>query len=176
MMCRSGDFLMNVMRYLSVLVLICASSWSMAQGAGTTYLCKDENGRSTYTNVKEEMSGKKCTAVSREVSVVPPIPAVPAGQTSRAATTPTPAGFPRVDVATQKSRDDGRRKILQTELGAEQQFLKDAQQKLVEQEQVRNGDERNFAKVTERLQPFKDRVDQHQKNIQALQKELSTLK
>jgi hypothetical protein len=30
--------------------------------------------------------------------------------------------------------------------------------------------------VTERLQPFKDRVDQHQKNIQALQKELSTLK
>jgi septal ring factor EnvC (AmiA/AmiB activator) len=108
--------------------------------------------------------------------VVPPIPAAPAGQASRAATTPTPAGFPRVDVATQKSRDDGRRKILQTELGAEQQFLKDAQQKLVEQEQVRNGDERNFAKVTERLQPFKDRVDQHQKNIQALQKELSTLK
>ncbi len=166
---------MHVVRPLTGLVLICASAIALAQGAGTTYLCKDENGRSTYTNVKEEMTGKKCTAVSREVSVVPVMPVVPAARAPAASTT-TPASFPRVDSATQKSRDDGRRKILQNELGSEQQMLKDAQQKLVEQEQLRTGEERNFAKVAERLRPFKDKVDQHQKNIEALQKELSALK
>ena len=55
-------------------------------------------------------------------------------------------------------------------------MLKLAQQKLAEQEQVRTGDERNFAKVTERLQPYKDKLDQHQKNVEALQKELANLK
>lgn len=169
-MCRLRDLLMPVLRYLTGFVLLCASALSLAQSANTTYLCKDEAGRSTYTNVKEEMAGKKCTAVIREVSVVPVVPA------SRASATPTPAGFPRVDLATQKSRDEGRRKILQNELGSEQQMFKDAQQKLTEQEQVRTGDERNFAKVAERLQPFKDKLDQHQKNIEALQKELANLK
>ncbi|MCX7154007.1 MAG: DUF4124 domain-containing protein, partial [Proteobacteria bacterium] len=95
---------------------------------------------------------------------------------AKSAATTTPANFPRVDSATQKSRDDGRRKILQNELGSEQQMLKLAQQKLAEQEQVRTGDERNFAKVAERLQPYKDKLDQHQKNVEALQKELANLK
>src|SRR3954470_21872263 len=45
-------------------------------GAGSaTYRCVDSAGRSTYTNVQEEMGGKKCTLVSREVSVVPVGPA-----------------------------------------------------------------------------------------------------
>lgn len=164
---------MNVLRHLTGLALFCASVATLAQSPGTTYLCKDENGRSTYTNVKEEMAGKKCTAVSREVSVVPVAPVAPP---PKSAATTTPANFPRVDTATQKSRDDGRRKILQNELVSEQQMLKEAQQKLTEQEQVRTGDERNFAKVAERLQPYRDKLDQHQKNVEALQKELANLK
>jgi septal ring factor EnvC (AmiA/AmiB activator) len=161
---------MNVLRHLTGLVLFCTSVATLAQSPGTTYLCKDENGRSTYTNVKEEMAGKKCTAVSREVSVVPVVPP------SKSAATTTPANFPRVDSTTQKSRDEGRRKILQNELVSEQQMLKEAQQKLSEQEQVRTGEERNFAKVAERLQPYRDKLDQHQKNVEALQKELANLK
>lgn len=161
---------MNVVRSLIVPVLLCTSALSLAQGVGVTYLCKDENGRSTYTNVKEEMAGKKCTAVSREVSVVPVVPP------PKSSATTTPANFPRVDTATQKSRDEGRRKILQNELVSEQKMIKDAQQTLSEQEQLRSGEERNFAKVSERLQPYKDKIDQHQKNIEALQKELTNLK
>lgn len=166
---------MNVARFLLVLVLVlpCAGTLSLAQGVGVTYLCKDENGRSTYTNVKEEMAGKKCTAVSREVSVVP---APPPGPPAKSAATTPPPNFPRVDTATQKSRDEGRRNILRNELVAEQKMIKDAQQTLTEQEQLRSGEERNFAKVGERLQPYKDKVDQHQKNIEALQKELTNLK
>jgi septal ring factor EnvC (AmiA/AmiB activator) len=159
-----------MVRYLTGAVMLCASAFALAQSGNTTYLCKDENGRSTYTNVREEMAGKKCVAVSREVSVVPVVPQ------PRSATTTTPAGFPRVDSATQKSRDEGRRKILQNELNAEQQMFREAQQALAEQEKLRTGEERNYAKVAERLQPYKDKVDQHQKNIEALQKELTNLK
>jgi len=41
---------------------------------------------------------------------------------------------------------------------------------------VRSGDERNYARVQERLQPYKETVENHQKNIQALQRELGNLK
>jgi hypothetical protein len=41
---------------------------------------------------------------------------------------------------------------------------------------VRFGDERNYARVLERLQPYKDAVQNHEKNIQALQRELANLK
>ena len=44
-----------------------------------------------------------------------------------------------------------------------------------EQESVRTGDERNYARVLERLQPFKDRVDTHEKNVEALKRELANL-
>ena len=41
---------------------------------------------------------------------------------------------------------------------------------------MRTGDERNYARVQDRLQPFKERVENHEKNIQALQRELANLK
>jgi hypothetical protein len=41
---------------------------------------------------------------------------------------------------------------------------------------VRFGDERNYARVLERLQPYKDTIQNHEKNIQALQRELANLK
>ena len=43
---------------------------------------------------------------------------------SRAATTPTPSGFQRVDPATQRGRDDVRRKVLAEELATEEQLLR----------------------------------------------------
>ncbi len=126
----------------------------------------DANGHPTYTNMKEETRGKKCTVVMREISVVPSNPRPAAGA-------PSPAGFPKVDAATQKSRDDERRKILGDELGAEEKALAKAKQDLAQQESVRNGNERNYQKVLDRLQPYKDEVERHEKNIQALNKELN---
>jgi hypothetical protein len=40
---------------------------------------------------------------------------------------------------------------------------------------VRYGNERNYARVLERLQPYKDNVDLHQKNVEALKRELANL-
>jgi len=38
------------------------------------------------------------------------------------------------------------------------------------------GDEKNYARVLDRLQPYKDNVDLHQKNIEALKRELGNIR
>jgi septal ring factor EnvC (AmiA/AmiB activator) len=130
-----------------------------AQPAGT-YKCVDAAGRSTYTNVKEEMTGKNCALVSREVSVVP-------AQQPAAKPAPPPANAPKAS---------DRRKILEEELSGEEKRLAEARGKLAEQQSVRTGDERNFQRVIDRLKPFVDAVERHEKNIAALRKELSAVR
>ena len=85
-------------------------------------------------------------------------------------------GFPKVDGETQKKRDDERRRILETELATEQQQLEEAKQKLAEQEAVRTGDERNYQRFLDRVQPFRDTVANHERNIEAIRREISNLK
>ena len=138
---------------------------------GDTFKCMDANGRATYTNMKEETKGKNCTVVMREISVVPAAPAA-----RPAAASPSPAGFPKVDTATQKSRDDSRRRILEEELSGEEKALAEAKAELTRQESIRTGDERNYQRVLDRLQKYKDEVERHEKNVQALKKELNNVK
>jgi septal ring factor EnvC (AmiA/AmiB activator) len=73
-------------------------------------------------------------------------------------------------------RSENRRKIIESELQNEQQLLSDARQKLAEQEGIRAGDERNYARVIERLKPFQEAVEQHSKNIEQLRGELNRLR
>jgi len=135
-----------------------------------TYKCMDANGRATYTNIQEETKGKSCTVVMREISVVPATPPRPSANTR------TPAAFPKVDPATQRSRDDARRKILEDELAAEEKALVQAKAELAQQESIRTGGERNYQRVLDRLQKYKDDVERHEKNVEALKKELSNVK
>ncbi|HTO49016.1 MAG TPA: DUF4124 domain-containing protein [Burkholderiales bacterium] len=141
------------------------------QGTGTVWRCTEQDGKSHYTNIKKETEGKQCAVVTREVSVV----SAPPPQ-RRAAATPTPSDFPRVDANTQRSRDDGRRRILEDELYTEEKGLSDAKAKLAEQESIRNGDEKNYQRVIERLKPYQDAVDRAERNVAALKRELSGLR
>jgi hypothetical protein len=128
------------------------------------YKLVDENGRVTYSNVP--MAGAK-------VIVMDPIQTVPAAKVKEpASSTATPANFPKVDSATQRNRDNSRKKILDDELAAEEKLLGDAKKALAEGEAERRGDERNFAKYQERVQKLKDTVSLHEKNIAALRKEI----
>lgn len=138
---------------------------------GDTFKCMDANGRATYTNMKEETKGKNCTLVMREISVVP---AIPAARPAKAK--PSPAGFPKVDPATQKNRDDTRRRILEDELSSEEQALVQAKAELTRQGSIRNGDERNYQRVLDRLKKYQDDVERHEKNVAALKTELSNVK
>lgn len=142
-----------------------------APAFGDTFKCMDANGRATYTNIKEETKGKNCTLVMREISVVPAIP-----RERAAAKAPSPPGFPKVDPATQRSRDDARRRILEDELSSEEKALVQAKAELSQQESVRSGNEKNYQRVLDRLQPYKDKVERHEKNVAALKRELESVK
>ena len=161
-----------MVRSIRYLGLVAALVFVLAAPArGDTFKCIDANGRATYTNMKEETKGKNCSVVMREISVVPAVP--PARS---AAANPSPAGFPKVDPATQKNRDGARRRILEEELGGEEKSLAQAKTELTEQESIRTGDEKNYQRVLDRLQKYKDEVERHEKNVEALKKELSNAK
>jgi len=135
------------------------------------YKCVDATGRPLYTSDKRDTAGKKCDLVSREINVVPAqqIPVQrPSASNSR-------SSFPRESASDRANAKERQREILEKELATEQQLLAKAQQDLTEQESVRSGDERNYARVLERLQPYKDSLEVHQKNVEALRRELGNL-
>ena len=133
------------------------------------YKCLDSGGRPLYTSDKKDTAGKKCELVSREVNVVP-APKLPAPRREAAR-----SEFPKETPSARASAKERQRDILEKELETEQDLLAKSKKELVEQEAVRNGDERNYARVLDRLQPFKDNVDRHEKNVEALRRELGNL-
>ncbi|HXM81906.1 MAG TPA: DUF4124 domain-containing protein [Burkholderiales bacterium] len=135
------------------------------------YKCVDATGRPLYTSDKRDTAGKKCDLVSREVNVVP-AQQIPVQKPSAAR---SPGSFPRESSSDRANAKERQREILEKELVTEQQLLSKAQQELAQQESVRSGDERNYVRVLERLQPYKDSVEVHQKNVEALRRELSNL-
>jgi hypothetical protein len=145
---------------LCSLCVLCAPS---AQAEIYKYVDKD--GHVTYSNVPIK-GAKKIT--------LDPINTVPASRARSEAS--SPSDFPKVDSDTQRRRDDTRRKVLEDELAAERKMLEEAKKALAEQEAVRLGNERNYQKFLDRVQPYKDTVTLHEKNIDALQKEIANLK
>jgi hypothetical protein len=142
----------------------------VAEKVTEIYKCKDASGRPLYTSDKKDTAGKKCELVSREVNVVP-APKLP----PRAAAQGRNEAFPKETPAARANAKDRQRDILQKELATEQELLDKAKKDLAEQEAVRGGDERNYARVIERLQPYRDSVDLHEKNVEALRRELANL-
>ncbi|MDP1652414.1 MAG: DUF4124 domain-containing protein [Rhodocyclaceae bacterium] len=144
-----------------------ALAWIALPAWADVYKCVDEDGHVTYTNTKPSPKAK-CTALSRDqrVSTVP----------GRATNTPSPAGFPKVNGDVQKARDNDRRTILEQELAAEQKNLDQSKKELAEQEAVRTGGESNYQRVLERLQPYKDKVALHERNLEALKREIGNLR
>jgi len=138
-------------------------------------LCKyvDQNGNVTYSDAVVKGATK---ATCFEAPPVPP-PAPPTQKSSAPSTSPAPSGgLPNVDPATQKKRDESRRKILESELATEEQALAGARKALAEGEAVRLGDERNYQRYLDRIQGLKDRVAQHERNVSALKQELANLR
>ena len=132
----------------------------------TIWSCKDPSGRTHVTNLKEDTAGKDCRIVQQQRVTV--VPAVKPGAKS-------PAGFPKETASDRASSKAKQRDTIERELSQEQSMLSDARKKLAEQESVRSGDEKNYAKVLERLKPYKDTVEVHEKNVEALKRELTNL-
>src|SRR5918994_1543884 len=146
------------------LVLFCGMTH--AQQVTEIFKCRNEAGQVTYTNDRRQAERQKCELVTSQVNVAPPFSKPQAR---------VPSNFPRETPRESASARERQREILQKELVSEEQSLVKARQALAEQEAVRSGDERNYARVEERLKPYKDSVETHQKNIEALKRELANL-
>lgn len=187
------------MNILKKVIIFVAGLVAMPLAMADVFKCVEEDGHVTYTNARPSPKAK-CTTLSREsrVSTVP----------GRAANTPSPTGFPKVDGETQKARDNDRRKILEQELSSELSNLEQAKKELAEQEKLVLSEERNAnskvvtvtvigkdgkpvtqtktvtmpggsineEKVQARRQLFIDKVALHERNIEALKKEIGNLK
>ena len=140
---------------------------------GETCKYVDKDGRTIYSNVPIK-NARKITCFQ------PPAPV--AAETPPPTPTPAPAVKPpdntktRVDASTQRKRDDERRQILEEELAREQDALAEARRALAEQESIRSGDERNYQRVLDRLKPYQETVEMHEKNIASIKREMGNLK
>jgi hypothetical protein len=150
-------------------LLVVLFALPLTAAADTLYKCTDEAGVVLYTNQKG--AAKNCTVLSREQ----PISTFSAPKTK-------PSDFPRVNPGEQRARDNDRRAILDQELANEQKLLDGAKKALSEQESTFLPGERNVgggingAKVETRVQPYRDAVQLHERNIEALNKEIANLR
>lgn len=144
------------------MLVLCLGVLAAPVFAQTIYTCTNPDGGKVYSTTRDFSN---CKAVSKGPETV--LPALP--KSHSAVANPTPGNFPRVQEDTQKARDGDRRHILSQELSTEQRGLEQARKDLAEVEAQKGG-------PAERLTPYKERVGQHERNIQAIQKELGALK
>ena len=122
---------------------------------GDMYRCATESGASSYFNV----------------------PGAGGAQAPRSSKAPTPTGFPRVDPDTQKGRDDVRRKVLADELAAEEKLLSETRVQYADGAPMPLPEERADAeKYRLRIARLRQSVNVHEKNIEALKKEIAAIK
>jgi septal ring factor EnvC (AmiA/AmiB activator) len=131
------------------------------------YMCIDSQGRKELTDTKKA----NCKALDLPNS----FPA-PTGRPAPAAPALAPANFPRVDSNQQKVRDNERREILADELRSEEKKLAELKKEYNGGEPERQGNEKNYAKYQERVAQMKDNLSRSEKNIEALKREMATIK
>ncbi len=145
---------------VALLLLAAATPPAWAQ-SNTFYRCVDASGATLYTNQKTAKG--KCTVLS--VMAPPPAASGKATGGSSATRTPTPTDFPRVGQGEQLARDSDRRSILEKELSNERNQLDGARKQLAEAQKL----------PTPPAPALKDAVALHERNIEALTKEMAKL-
>lgn len=145
----------------------CIDTPKRVDGAATTYRCATASGASAYFNVPE--GGEAAPPPPRRAGN-PIAPAAPAPPPS---TAPTAPGLPRVDAATQRGRDELRRKVLQDELAAEEKQLLESRSAYANGAPAALAEEQsNAQRYAERIAKLRQSVQLHERNVEALRREL----
>ena len=188
-----------------VALAITASTSVLAQS--TIYKHVDESGRVTYSN--KPIKGATVMELDPIVTLPASQPAAVAPQKVAASTVEarqqvavlTPVGVQKTSLASvepqlQRRRDEERRRILEQELGQEEESLTKARTALTEEQQnptlvaaVRMAQQAtdptasqmlefrsSIEKVSGRIRGLQATVAEHEKNVEALRKELGSLK
>ncbi len=163
------------MRPAWLALAFCLGAGALPQArADGIYLCVDANGRRELTDTNKP--GCKEINVPGAIAAPARRAGVPNPGAHPAAPAVTPAGFPKVDTAQQKARDNDRRDILNDELSSEQRKLAQLRRDFNNGEPERQGNERNYAKYQERVANMRDSISRSEKNVEALQREISGIK
>jgi hypothetical protein len=142
-------------------LLVLSLALPLAAAANTLYKCTDDSGVVLYTNQKAPK--KSCIVLSQQAPAASP---GGNGTKQRAAAAPTPGDFPRVSGNEQKARDGDRRAILDKELATELQNAEKAKKALLDA----------GSQPVDKLQPLRDTVALHERNVESLKKELGNLR
>jgi hypothetical protein len=129
-------------------------------------ICKyiDAGGTIHYTNVSPEKGWRKLSCDIAEDG----------SRAASAKAVPTPSSFPRVEASTQKSRDEMRRKVLGDELASEEKLLQEARDAYGNGAPPPLPGEQNDAeKYRQRIAKLRQAVDVHERNVEALRKEIA---
>jgi len=175
----------NALRWCAAALLGCAAAASLAQSpqslaqrakeescadkpirltGSEMYKCTSKSGNTAYFNVPDATPETASSARS----------AGAASSATRSATVPTPSSFPKVDAGTQKSRDELRRRVLQDELTSEEKLLAEAKLALGDGSPAPLPEERsNAQKYADRLGRLRQAVQLHERNVDALKRELA---
>lgn len=134
------------------------------------YKYVDENGQVTFTDVYKKGA--------RRIDLPgAPKPLPDSGKaTRRAVYAPSPASFPRIDADTQKRRDDIRRQVLEDEIAAEKRNAEAARRQLALGERLQPGERAGDATYLDRVAKLRASVQQHERNVGSIQRELANLK
>jgi hypothetical protein len=136
-------------------------------------ICKyiDAGGAIHYTNISPEKGWRK---LSCDVADDTPRRVTSGGNGGKAA---TPTGFPRVEPEAQRSRDELRRKVLNDELASEEKLLDDARAAYGTGAPQPLADEQNDAeRYRQRIARLRQAVQLHERNVEALRKELAAIR
>lgn len=146
-----------MLRPLLASLLLCSAA--TAASATTIYKHVDKDGHVTFTDVP--LRGARAVLVTPASDEAAPSP--PRASSPRPASDAAPAHIP--SVGTQRQRDEGRRRILQTELDNEQRALGEARQNLQDAG-------KKAGTPPAQLQRLRDAVTDRERNIAALKQEL----
>ena len=136
------------MKILLFSVLLCLASAAAAQPVK----CVDAKGKIRYLDASMALT-EKCSPVPDATNIVNP--QVPS------------AAFERQRTQLGSGAEDARAQA-EGQLAAAEGKLAEARKNLAEQEAIRGGDERNYARVLERLKPYQDAVEQAQREVDGL--------
>lgn len=147
---------------LHIILLSCILTTPIAMA--DVYKSIDSYGNVTYSN-KPISGGKKIDLPAISTINSPSVDKTPTSLKSE-----NTGSVPSVNV---NPASGSKKVILEEELKREKDALVLAEEEYKKADAVRNGDEKNYAKKLERLQPFLDSITQHKNNIKSLEIELN---
>lgn len=137
-------------------------------------ICAYENidGKMLYTNVKPGPGWTKRGECFKSIEPPPP----PKTKTNNTKSTVTHSALPKVTPEQQKQRDTMRRQVLEEELAVESNLLDGAKNALIIGMAPASPNEmKDSTRYQQRIQQLKDTVALHERNIEALKKEINRI-